>query len=52
MQHQNTMLATKISNQDEDIHAQIEQWIENQLVMYVCNNFIPPFAEEYTQYIL
>ncbi len=19
---------------------------------YVCNNFIPPFAEEYTQYVL
>ncbi len=20
--------------------------------MYVCNNFIPPFAEEYTQYVI
>ncbi len=25
--------------------------IYSKLHMYVCNNFTPPFAEEYTQYV-
>ncbi len=35
----------------ENTHLREGWLITLQVTKYVCNNFIPPFAEKYTQYV-